>query len=79
MVKKSRETCSRFKMTFPEVMLGDPVIHKLSSQFKVVPNILRGRITEKSGWLEIELVGAASGIERALKFLAEKGVTIQKL
>lgn len=79
MPKKTGEKTVRYKMTFPEKILGEPVIHRLSHDFKVVPNILRGRVTEKSGWLEIDLVGNAKDIEKALAYLAEKGVVIQKV
>lgn len=66
----------RLKMVFPEKVLGEPIIHRLSQDFNVVPNIQRGRITEKSAWLEIEIVGAKRNLHRALKFLESKGVTI---
>jgi len=69
----------RYKMTFPERVLGEPIIHRLSHDLDVVPNILRGRITEKNAWLEVEIVGAAKNIEKALVFLKERGVAIQKL
>jgi ABC-type methionine transport system ATPase subunit len=67
------------KMTFPEKTIGEPIIYKLSHDLDVQPNILRGRITDKTAWLELELVGSQKNIDKALKFLAEKGVTIQKL
>lgn len=70
---------ARFKMTFPEKTIGEPIIYKLSHDLDVQPNILRGRITEKSAWLELELIGAQKNIDKALKFLADRGVDIQKL
>ncbi len=79
MTAREAQKSVRFKMTFPEKILGEPIIHRLSHDLDVVPNIMRGRITEKSAWLEVELVGPAKSIEKALKFLAERGVTVQKL
>ena len=70
---------ARFKMTFPEKIIGEPIIYKLSHDLDVAPNILRGRITEKSAWLEVELIGSAKNVEKALKYLQERGVTTQKL
>lgn len=70
---------ARFKMTFPEKIIGEPIIYKLSHDFDVAPNILRGRITEKSAWLEVELLGTPKNVEKALKFLQERSVTVQKL
>jgi ABC-type methionine transport system ATPase subunit len=69
----------KLKLTFPEKILGDPIIHTLSKDFDVVPNILRGRITGKNAWLEIEMIGTDKNIERARKFLADRGVSFTVL
>jgi ABC-type methionine transport system ATPase subunit len=79
MAPKEAQKVVRFKMTFPEKVLGEPVIHHLSHDMHVTPNIMRGRITEKSAWLEVELSGAAKSIDKALKFLSERGVSVQQL
>ncbi len=78
MAKESQKV-ARFKMTFPEKTIGEPIIYKLSHDLDVAPNILRGRITDKNAWLELELVGSPKNIEKALKFLQERGVKIDKL
>ncbi len=75
---KEAQKVARLKLTFPEKTIGEPLIYKLSHDLEVQPNILRGRITEKSAWLEVELVGSEKNLDKALKFLADKGVTIQK-
>jgi ABC-type methionine transport system ATPase subunit len=64
----------KLKLTFPEKILGDPIIHTLSKDFDVVPNILRGRITGKNAWLELELRGTDKNLEKARKFLTDRGV-----
>lgn len=76
---KAGQKSTRFRMTFPEKVLGEPIIYKLSHDFDVIPNIMRGRITDKSAYLEVELVGSPKNTEKALKFLEDRGVTIQKL
>ena len=55
----------RFKMTFPEKVVGDPIMHRLSREVDVIPNILRGRITEKNACLEVELVGSSKNVSAA--------------
>lgn len=70
---------TRVKMTFPEKIIGEPIIGKLSRDLKVMPNILRGRITPDSAWLEIEISGPKHAIKKALRFLEEKGVTVSKI
>ena len=69
----------KLKLTFPEKILGDPIIHTLSHDFDVVPNILRGRITGKNAWLEVEMLGTDKNLERARKFLVDRGVVFTVL
>jgi ABC-type methionine transport system ATPase subunit len=78
MARESQKTL-RLKLTFPEKVLGDPIIHTLSHDLDVVPNILRGRITEKNAWLEVEIIGTSKGLEKARKYLADRGVTVTPL
>lgn len=67
----------RFMMTFPSKVIGDPLIHVLSSDFKVVPNILRGRITDKGARLEVEVTGSPMKIQKAIQWLESRGVTVK--
>jgi ABC-type methionine transport system ATPase subunit len=69
----------RFEMSFPSKVIGDPLIHTLSAGFRVVPNILRGRITNKGAKLEVEITGAASKIQKAVKYLESRGVAVKPL
>jgi ABC-type methionine transport system ATPase subunit len=65
-------------MSFPSNLVEEPIMHKLSTDLGVVPNILRGRITARSAKLEVELTGNEADIEKAIKYLKSKGVTIKK-
>ena len=76
MAAKDSQKTLRFKMSFPQRVLGDPVMHRLSRKAGVVPNILRGRITDKGAWLEVELVGSGKQINKALKLLEGEGVSV---
>ena len=78
MAKQSSKSM-RLKLTFPAKVIGEPLIHTLSHDFRVVPNILRGRISEKNAWLEVEIVGAARDIDLALGYLQGRGVSVEKL
>lgn len=79
MAGKEAKKTLRFKMSFPQRVIGDPLMHRLSRTLNVVPNILRGRITGKSAWLEVELVGSQKNIDRALTFLRNEGVSLTSL
>ncbi|OHB74342.1 MAG: hypothetical protein A2Z34_00400 [Planctomycetes bacterium RBG_16_59_8] len=78
MTKKGRVT-RKFKMAFPAKVLGDPIMYTLAHDLNVVPNICRGRITDKTAWLEVEIEGKEKNIDMALKYLAEKGVGSEEI
>jgi ABC-type methionine transport system ATPase subunit len=79
MAGKDSKKSEKFKMTFPAKIVGEPIMTKLSHDFGVSYNMIRGRITDKGAWLDVELLGLKKNIERALAFLAERGVTIAPL
>jgi L-aspartate semialdehyde sulfurtransferase ferredoxin len=79
MAAKDARKSMRYKMTFPAKIVGEPIMTKLSNDFGVSYNMMRGRITEKGAWLEVEFLGASKNVERALKFLEERGVAVQPL
>jgi ABC-type methionine transport system ATPase subunit len=66
-------------MDFPQKVVGEPLLYRLSTKMKVKPNVIRGRITEKHAQLEIEIIGASKNIELAVKYLVEKGVAVTKV
>ena len=41
--------------------------------------MIRGRITDKGAWLDVELQGPRKSVEKALAFLAERGVAVAPL
>ena len=79
MASKESKRSEKFKLTFPAKIVGEPIMTKLSHDFGVSYNMIRGRITDKGAWLDVELLGAKKNIERALVFLGERGVTVSPL
>lgn len=79
MASKESKRSEKFKMTFPAKIVGEPIMTKLSHEFGVSYNMIRGRITDKGAWLDVELLGAKKSIKRALAFLGERGVTVSPL
>ncbi len=79
MASKETKRSEKFKMTFPAKIVGEPIMTKLSHDFGVSYNMIRGRITDKGAWLDVELIGAKKNIERALVFLGERGVAVAPL
>lgn len=66
-----------YKMSFPQKLVSEPIMHRISTDYHVVPNIIRGRITEKGAMLDVKLTGAPKSIADALAYLARQGVVVQ--
>jgi ABC-type methionine transport system ATPase subunit len=69
----------RVKLTFPESEVRRAVLATLVRQFDVEPNIRRADVEEHRGWIVCELDGEALGIDAALSWLREEGITVDLL
>ena len=67
------------KLTFPEELIREPVIGKMTKQYQVMPNIRRAKVTETLGELVMELEGPEDELERALAYLRQQGVRVEPL
>ena len=63
-------------ITFPEERIKEPIIYQIGQEYKVVTNIRRADVTEKTGWMDVELVGDVGEIDRAIAALKRKGVKV---
>jgi hypothetical protein len=66
----------RVKFTFPQELITLPIIYELGKQYNLVTNVRRADVTEDRGWVVLELDGPIEEIERALSWVAEKGVRV---
>ncbi len=66
----------RVKFTFPQELITLPIIHELGKQFSLISNIRRADVTADRGWVILELEGDLQEIERALDWVAAKGVRV---
>jgi ABC-type methionine transport system ATPase subunit len=78
MAAKSARRTVRCKLTFPARIVGEPIMTNLANDFGVTYNMVRGRITDKGAWLTVDLQGAPRNVDRAMDFLRERGVAIEK-
>ena len=62
--------------TFPEGLIKEPIIYKLSHQFKLVTNIRRADVSENKGWVVLELEGEEEEIEQGITWVTSKGVRV---
>jgi ABC-type methionine transport system ATPase subunit len=70
MVKK------RVKFTFPQKLITEPLIYKLSQEFKIVTNVRRADVREDMGWVVLELEGEADEISSGLDWMTGNGVRV---
>jgi len=69
----------RVKLTFPEHLIRQPIIARLVREFDVMPNIRRANVEEHVGWMVCELGGENKAVERAVDWLRDLGVQVDRL
>ena len=69
----------RVKLTFPEHLIKQPLMGRLVREFDVLPNIRRANIEDEVGWIVCELAGERESVEKALSWLVEAGVAVDRL
>lgn len=69
----------RFHLTLPGELVGEPIIHTLGSEFGIVTTIRRANLEEGSGWVILEMEGPDEALDRAMGWLREQGVTVDRL
>jgi len=66
----------RVRLTFPEVLIKEPIIYLLGHEFEVVTNIRMADVDEYVGWAILELDGEEAELVRALDWAEAKGVRV---
>jgi ABC-type methionine transport system ATPase subunit len=66
-------------ITFPEEKIREPIIYQIGKDYKLITNIRRADVTEKTGWVDLELTGEPDEIERAIAGLKQKGVKVDPI
>ena len=69
----------KVRITFPEDKIKEPVIYEVGQDYEVITNIRRADVTEKTGWVDLELTGDPKEIERAVEALKKKGVIVDPI
>ena len=69
----------RVRLTFPEELVREPVIARMTEQFAVVPNIRRADVGEQGGWIICELDGDGGVVDEALAWFRTQGVRVDLL
>jgi L-aspartate semialdehyde sulfurtransferase ferredoxin len=69
----------RVRLTFPEQLIKEPVLARLTREFDVMPNIRQAKVEPTVGWIVCELDGPGEEVERAISWLTETGVQVDRL
>lgn len=72
-------TSVRVHLTFPEALIKEPVISRLVRDQDVLVNIRRANVDENVGWMICEIDGDNEAVERAIAWLTELGVEVNRL
>lgn len=67
------------RLTFPEEMVGEPVIAKLALEHGVIANIRRANVEDNTGWIVCELAGTAEALDSAVAWLEASGIKVDWL
>ena len=60
-------------------MIKEPIISMLSKDFDLVTNIRRADVREDMGWVVLEIEGEEDEIQKALDWVATKGVRVDPI
>lgn len=66
-------------VTFPEDKIREPIIYTVGTRYKVVTNVRRADVNEKTGWVDLELTGESSEIEAAAEWMKQQGVSVDPI
>ncbi|MDQ7039045.1 MAG: NIL domain-containing protein [Aquificota bacterium] len=69
----------RLQLIYPEELVKEPIICMVCKNFDVVLNIRTAKVTQDTGMLTVEIDGEPEEIEKAIRFIEEKGVTVQPI
>jgi ABC-type methionine transport system ATPase subunit len=64
------------RLNYPAALLRQPILNELIRTFDLSVNILRAQISLEEGWLELQVDGAESELDRAIAWLDQQGIQV---
>lgn len=65
------------RLVFPQNLIKEPIIGRLTKKFDVMPNIRRAKVTETVGEVELELEGTEESLQQGIDYLIAQGVKVE--
>ncbi|RZD15514.1 MAG: hypothetical protein EVJ47_04375 [Candidatus Acidulodesulfobacterium ferriphilum] len=69
----------KFYLNYPQEAIKEPLIYLAGKNYNVITNIRSASISNDIGIIAIEIEGEPREIEKAIKFLESKGVTVEPI
>ena len=69
----------KFYLTYPPVLVKEPILYLLVKKFDVIPNIRGANVSGEMGLLALELEGPPEALDRAILWLREQGVKVEPI
>lgn len=70
---------AKFRFTFPQNLVTEPIIYNLGRKFELITNIRRANVTDDQGWVILELEGDQDEIERGIAWVTENKVRVDPI
>jgi ABC-type methionine transport system ATPase subunit len=75
----SRKVSRRLELDFPAKLVTKPLIYDLVKKFDLSPNIRRANITQKFGYIQLELHGSEAALNKGIAWLVKQGVRVEPI
>ncbi|MHB1646432.1 MAG: NIL domain-containing protein [bacterium] len=69
----------KFYLNYPQDVIKDPLIYLIGKNYNIITNIRSASISNDIGIIALEIEGESSDIEKAVKFLESKGVSVEPI
>lgn len=69
----------RVYLTFPQRLVQEPMIYRMGKKFEVITNIRGASISDEIGLVALELDGPRDEIDRAIVWLRDQGVQVERI
>lgn len=69
----------KIHLTFPDMETRKPVIHEIGKKYNIITNIRRADMSEKDGWMDLEISGEDSDIDKAIDYLKERDIKVNPI
>ena len=79
-MKAQKEKVSeRIYLTFPKNLVKEPLVCQLAKKFDILFNIRGSTVTAEMGLVALEIDGERAEVDKAIKWLKDKGVIVEPI